>query len=127
MLISTNLFKRVVSALLDKPSDGDKGVQIPTCPKGEFNGKPINKIVPFCPRATAEGMAGSGSAVHQPVPNLETGEKALWICGASCARTSAAFICRRSLKPKGRDERTEASPQDEQGCEFRALSKRQGW
>jgi len=33
MLISTNLFKRVVSALRDKPSDGDKGAQAPTCRK----------------------------------------------------------------------------------------------
>ena len=96
-------------------------------PPGEPSGKPINKVPPFCPRATAEGMAESGSAVHRRVPGLETGERALWICGASCAGTSAAFICRGSLKPKGRDGRTEASPQDEQGCEFRALSKRQGW
>ena len=96
-------------------------------PEGEFNGKPMNKVLPFCPRATAEGMAGSESAVHRPVPDLETGERVLWIYGASFARTSAVFICRRFLKPKGRDERTEGSPQDDQGCEFRALSKRQGW
>ena len=31
------------------------------------------------------------------------GRKLLWIYGASCAGTSAVFICRRSLKPKGRD------------------------
>ena len=72
-------------------------------PQGEPSGKPINKVRPFCPRATAEGMAGSGSAVHCRVPNLETGERVLWIYGASCARTSAVFICRLALKPKGRD------------------------
>ena len=71
-------------------------------------------------------MVGSESVVHHWVPNLETGEKALWIYGASCARTSAVFICRRFLKPKGRGGRTEVSPQDEQGCEVWTLSKRQG-
>ena len=54
-------------------------------------------------------------------------KKSLWIYGASCARTSAVFICRRFLKPKGRDGRTEGSPQDNQGCEVWALPKRQGW
>ena len=96
-------------------------------PQGERIGKLIDKVLPFCPRAAAEGMAGSGSAVHRRVPNLETGEIVLWIYGTSFARTSAVFICRRFLKPKGRDGRTEVSPQDEQGCEFWALSKRQGW
>ena len=71
-------------------------------------------------------MAESGSAVHRRVPNLETGEKALWIYGASCARTSAVFISRRSLKPKGRDGREEVSPQDKQDFGIWALSKRQG-
>ena len=33
-------------------------------PQGELIGKPINKVPPFCPRATAEGMAGPGSAVQ---------------------------------------------------------------
>ena len=96
-------------------------------PQGEPGGKPINKVLPFCPRATAEGMAGPGSVVKHLVPNLETGERVLWIYGASCAGTSAVFICRRFLKPKGRDGRTEGSPQDNQGCEVWALPKRQGW
>ena len=96
-------------------------------PKGELIGKPIDKVLPFCPRATAEGMAGSGSVVHTRVPNLETGEKVLWIYGASFAGISAVFICRRFLKPKGRNGRTEVSPQDEQGCEVWAVSKRYGW
>ena len=72
-------------------------------------------------------MAGPGSAAERLVPNLETGERVLWIYGASCAGTSAVFICRRFLKPKGRDGRTEGSPQDNQGCEVWALPKRQGW
>lgn len=92
-----------------------------------FKEKPIYKVLPFCPRATAEGMAGSRSAVHRRAANLETGEKDTWIYGASFARTSAVFICRRLLKPKGRGQGTEGRPQDAQGCEFRALSKRQGW
>ena len=33
-------------------------------PQGERSGKPINKVLPFCPRATAEGMAGSQSVVQ---------------------------------------------------------------
>ena len=33
-------------------------------PQGEFIGKPINKVPPFCPGAAAEGMAGPGSAVQ---------------------------------------------------------------
>ena len=96
-------------------------------PEGESDGKPINKVLPFCPGATAEGMAGPGSAVERLVPNLETGERVLWIYGASCAAASAVFICRMSLKPKGREGRTEGSPQDNQGCEVWALPKRQGW
>ena len=96
-------------------------------PEGEFDGKPINKVLPFCPGATAEGMAGPESAVERLVPGLETGERVLWIYGASCAATSAVFICRMSLKPKGREGRTEGSPQDNQGCEVWALPKRQGW
>ena len=32
--------------------------------QSEFSGKPINKVSPFCPRATAEGMVGSGSAAR---------------------------------------------------------------
>ena len=96
-------------------------------PEGEYNGKPMNKVLPSYLRATAEGMVKPGSAVHRQVPILETGEKILWIYGASFARTSAVFICWISLKPKGRDGKTEVSPQDEQGCEFWALSKRQGW
>ena len=32
--------------------------------RSEFGGKPINKVSPFCPRATAEGMVGSGSAAR---------------------------------------------------------------
>ena len=91
---------------------------------GEFDRKLMELDFAFCLRATAEGMAESGSAVHRRVPNLETGESVPWIYGASPARTSAVFICRKFLKPKGRDERTEGSPQDDQGCEFRALSKR---
>jgi len=87
----------------------------------------MDEVLPFCLRATAEGMVGSGSSGTLPVPNLETGEKVLWIYGASCATTSAVFICRGFLKLKGRDGRTEVSLQDEQGCEFWALSKRQGW
>ena len=105
---------------------GIKGLSIPAC-SGEHTRKPINKVLPFCPRATAEGMAGSGSAVHERVPCLETGEKALWIYGASSAKTSAVLIFRMSLKPKGRDTRKEGRPQDGQGCEFWALLKRQGW
>lgn len=96
-------------------------------PYGECDRKLMELDFAFCLRATAEGMAESGSAVHRRVPNLETGESVPWIYGASPARTSAVFICRRSLKPKGRDERTEGSPQDDQGCEFWALLKRQGW
>ena len=58
-------------------------------PSGEPSRKPINKVSPFCPRATAEGMAGSGSVVHDRVPNLETGEKVsmdLWceLCKNKC-------------------------------------------
>ena len=52
-------------------------------PEGELSGKPIDKVLPFCPRATAEGMAGSQSAGDRRVANLETGEKVLWIYGAS--------------------------------------------
>ena len=47
----------------DKPGDGDKGSN-PDLPQGERSGKPIIKILPFCPRATAEGMAESESVVH---------------------------------------------------------------
>ena len=36
----------------------------PTCRKSEFNGKPINGIPAFCPRATAEGMAELVSVVQ---------------------------------------------------------------
>ena len=52
-------------------------------PFGELSGKPINKVSPFCPRAAAEGMVGSGSALHGLVPCPETGERDLWIYGAS--------------------------------------------
>ena len=60
------------------------------------------------------------------VPGPETGESVLWIYGASCARISAVFICRKFLKPKGRDGWTEGSLQDEQDSGIWALSKRQG-
>ena len=123
VLRKANLFDRVVSALEDKPGDGDKGSN-PDLPHGELDGKPITKISPFCPRATAEGMVGSGSAVHRRVPNPETEEKRLWFPGVSCATANASEIFRKPLKPKGRGRRKEGSPQDEQGCEFWALSKR---
>ena len=96
----------------------------PDLPRGEFSGKPINKVSPFCPRATAEGMVGPGSAAR--FLTWKQGRKFLWIYGASCARTSAVFISRRSLKPKGRDGREEVSPQDKQDFGIWALSKRQG-
>ena len=86
----------------------------------------MNKVSPSYLRATAEGMVKSGSTVHRQVPILETGEKDLWIYGASCARTSAVFICWRFLKPKGRNGKTEVSPQDKQDFGIWALSKRQG-
>ena len=54
VLRKANLFDRVVSALEHKPGDGDKGSN-PDLPHGEFDGKPITKISPFCPRATADG------------------------------------------------------------------------
>ena len=134
VLRKANLFNRVVSALEElqaefpknKPGDGDKG-RNPDLPKGELDGKPITKISPFCPRATAEGMVESGSAVHRRVPNPETEEKRLWFPGVSCATANASEILRKPLKPKGRGRRKEGSPQDEQGCEFWALPKRQGW
>ena len=126
VLRKANLFNRVVSALEDKPGDGDKGSN-PDLPQGEFDGKPITKISPFCPRATAAGMVGSESAVHRRVPNPETEEKRLWFPGVSCATVNALEILRKPLKPKGRGRRKEGSPQDEQGCEFWALPKRQGW
>ena len=76
-------------------------------PQGEPNGKPIIKILPFCPRATAEGMAGPLSALQRRVAGLETEERVLWICGASFAKTSAAFICRGvpQTERKGRKDR----------------------
>ena len=123
VLRKANLFNRVVSALEDKPGDGDKGSD-PDLPEGELDGKPITKILPFCPRATAEGMVESESAVHCRVPNPETEEKRLWFPGVSCATANASEIFRKPLKPKGRGRRKEGSPQDEQGCEFWALSKR---
>ena len=123
VLRKANLFNRVVSALENKPGDGDKGSN-PDLPQGELIGKPITKILPFCPRATAEGMVESESAVHRRVPNPETEEKRLWFPGVSCATANASEIFRKPLKPKGRGRRKEGSPQDEQGCEFWALSKR---
>lgn len=92
VLSSANLFKRAVSALWrnpeDKPGDGDKGSN-PDLPQGERSGKPINKILPFCPRATAEGMAESESMVQHGVPDRETGEKYLWQYGVSFAKANA--------------------------------------
>ena len=38
-------------------------MQVPTC-FGEHDRKPMDKFLPFCPRATAEGMAETGFAVH---------------------------------------------------------------
>lgn len=90
----------------------------PTCRKTH------NEDFTFCPRATAEGMVESESAVHRRVPNPETEEKRLWFCGVSCATANASEILRKPLKPKGRGRQKEVSPQDEQGCEFWALSKR---
>ena len=48
MLISTNLFNRVVSALeqaiaQDKPGDGDKGTQVPTCRKASSTENPSSR------------------------------------------------------------------------------------
>ena len=48
MLISTNLFNRVVSALeqaiaQDKPSDGDKGAQAPTCREASSTENPSSR------------------------------------------------------------------------------------
>ena len=123
VLRKANLFNRVVSALEDKPGDGDKGSD-PDLPQGEPDGKPIAKISPFCPRATAEGMVESESAVQRKVPEPETEEKRLWFRGVSCATANASSISRKLLKPKERERRREGSLQDEQGCEFRALLKR---
>lgn len=96
-------------------------------PRGEFDRKLITKILPFCPRATAAGMAKLESAVHRQVPSPETGERRLWFRGVSCATASAVEILRKPLKPKGRGRRKEGSLQNDQGCEFWALPKRQGW